>query len=95
MATTINISIYPFGSSREQIWIGKIVDGEFTKSHMLYKDTDFSKKKVLDGKFGKPSTRENWTIIVPDGYEGTIIKRRQVGQSTTRIQSEDCVLYHA
>src|SRR5271157_4018836 len=79
MPKKIEVSIHPFGSSREQLWIGKVINGEFCKDHPLYKAVqtgEITGRKTYDGKYGNACTSEDWNITVPDDFQGAIAKSR-------------------
>jgi hypothetical protein len=88
-----HVSIYPFGVYHEQVWIGQMVDGEFSKMQQAFKDTEIAIKKKSSGAFGKPSTRQDLVIHVPDGYENAIATRRYTGQHTVKIDTEWEIIY--
>lgn len=93
MSTQINVSIHPFGAYREQLWIGKIVEGEFVKELPLYKALNqVAGKKSYDGKFGKASTSEDWEITVPENFQGAIAKSR-LNKDTVKVHTEYEILH--
>jgi len=95
MPKKIEVSIHPFGSYREQLWIGKVVNGEFVKESPLYKEVQAGKivaKKTYTGKFGKPSTSEDWEITIPDGFPMALAKSRLSDTSFVRRDTEYEVL---
>lgn len=90
MPKQISVSIHPFGAYREQIWIGKVVDGEFVKDQLLYKVVQAGNiiaKKSYNGKFGKASTSEDWEITVPDNFADAIAKGRLSDPSFTKRET--------
>lgn len=96
MPKQIEVSIHPFGSYREQLWIGKVVNGEFQKEQPLYKVIQTGKivgRKTYDGKYGKPSTSENWEISVPDNFPLAIAKSRLSDASFNKRENEYEVIY--
>lgn len=95
MPKQINISIHPFGAYREQLWIGKVVDGEFRKDQPLYKVPTIggiTAKSKYDGQFGKSSTSQDWEITVPDDFHRAIAKSR-LNKDTIKVRTEWEVLH--
>lgn len=95
MPKQIKISIHPFGSAREQLWIGEIVEGEFAKERILAKvpASEITAKKTYDGKFGKPSTSEDWDITIPDNFPHAIAKSQWSDPTFVNRHIEYEVLY--
>ena len=96
MPKEIQISIHPFGSACEQLWVGQVIDGQFTKKRLLAKVVqagNITAKKSYDGKFGKPSTSEDWDIVVPDNFTSAIAKMRLSDATFTTRNWEFDVLY--
>lgn len=88
MATKIERQIRPWGCSEHRILIGDIVNGEFVPARNAdrtfidaRKDARLSVKAQLTpgDKWGKSSSSQDVTIIVPEGYDRAVSLRTKGG----------------
>lgn len=94
--TTLTESIKPFSFRREEMAIGKIVDGKFVQDRKMWNVTKDSRLKVsrkYEGQYGKASNVHHYTVDVPAGYEMAIACKYLEGHSTNLIEEKFMVLY--
>jgi len=94
--TTLTESIKPFSFRREELAIGKIVDGAFVQDRKFWnvtKDARLKVKRSYEGQYGKASNVHHYTVEIPANYDLAIACKWLDGQGTTLIEENFSVLY--
>lgn len=91
---TIEITIRPYSYRREEIQVGRMVDGQFVQEKGIWnvlKDARLSVKRSYDGRGAQQDV--TFTIQVPAGYDLVIAKHSITDVSKTSPDRAYTILY--
>lgn len=91
---TIEATIRPYSYRREEIQVGRMIDGRFVQERGVWnvlKDSRLSVKRDFDGRGAQ--TDVTFTIQIPDGYDMVIAKYSITDVSKSSPDKSYSVLY--
>src|SRR2546429_6368014 len=92
----IEKSISPNSYRREELQVGRMIDGKFVQERGLWevrKDTRLKSTRKYSGTYGKADNVHHYTVEVPTGYPLVIVRMYKTGHGLTSVSTEYEILY--